>query len=358
VPAKNKNGKIYYGTFISEHFFIVNILSCLLLQKPITYNIFQLNNRININLLENTIGILIRMNEHMCAFYICENVMKFMNNHIIINYNWIKLFKMCNILSNRCIKYKIYFNYSILDKIGPFIYYNNKMIYFNDSTFTIEENIDNLDESTLTIKENKDNFDYSKDENYLNILSFIFLTYTDKINFKNNNNIHYSNYYIQKNEITEYRNFIINYNISGLELNKFINDLWTPLYRACDKGYEEIVKLLLEQPGIDVNKSDFAGYTPLHRACFSKNIKIVELLLLHPNIDVNKLSTINKLNNKIFTPLYLAVQTGCIEIVELLLKNPKIKIEYNNDLVLSPLNCAISKKFTKIIELLQNYSML
>ena len=34
---------------------------------------------------------------------------------------------------------------------------------------------------------------------------------------------------------------------------KFFKLLWTPLMRAVDKGQTEIVKMLVEQKGIDIN---------------------------------------------------------------------------------------------------------
>ena len=39
--------------------------------------------------------------------------------------------------------------------------------------------------------------------------------------------------------------------------NFFLNDIYkTPLHRACESGYIEIVKLLLTHPNIDINSLD------------------------------------------------------------------------------------------------------
>jgi hypothetical protein len=68
------------------------------------------------------------MTNHECSFFICQNQLKFCNNDKIINYNWIKLFNICNTLTESKTKYNIYLKYrSVRVERGPFIYVNNKM---------------------------------------------------------------------------------------------------------------------------------------------------------------------------------------------------------------------------------------
>lgn len=78
-------------------------------------------------------------------------------------------------------------------------------------------------------------------------------------------------------------------------VNKQCLQGWTPLMIACGNSSTysstEIVRLLLETPGIDVNKRSNRGYTALTIACgyenIHPNIETIKLLLSHPNIDVN-----------------------------------------------------------------------
>jgi len=65
----------------------------------------------------------------------------------------------------------------------------------------------------------------------------------------------------------------------------------TPLIHAINSGDYDIVKLLLDQPGIEVNAKNDAGHTPLIHAITTDNIiydtkyYMVELLLDQPNIE-------------------------------------------------------------------------
>jgi ankyrin repeat protein len=52
----------------------------------------------------------------------------------------------------------------------------------------------------------------------------------------------------------------------------------TPLYWASEKGYTEIVKLLIER-GADVNACDEFGETPLHRASYNGYLEIASILI-------------------------------------------------------------------------------
>ena len=61
----------------------------------------------------------------------------------------------------------------------------------------------------------------------------------------------------------------------------------TPLTEAATQGNTDVVKFLLEQPGIDVNADEY-GQTALHLAAEQGHKEIVLLLLNHPGIAINK----------------------------------------------------------------------
>ncbi|XP_022104853.1 serine/threonine-protein kinase TNNI3K-like [Acanthaster planci] len=56
----------------------------------------------------------------------------------------------------------------------------------------------------------------------------------------------------------------------------------TPLHSACTYGKNlDIVRFLVEQPGVDVNHQGRDGHTALHSACYHGHIQVVQLLLDH-----------------------------------------------------------------------------
>lgn len=63
---------------------------------------------------------------------------------------------------------------------------------------------------------------------------------------------------------------------------------------ACDKGYHEIVKLLLDEPRLLLSGTDDSGTTALMNACRNGHVKIVQLLLDDPRIDLHMLDTSNR----------------------------------------------------------------
>lgn len=111
-----------------------------------------------------------------------------------------------------------------------------------------------------------------------------------------------------------------------------------PLCKASSNGHVEIVKLLLKQPGIDVN----AG-APLACAARSGQLECVKLLLQAPGIDVNKDG-----------PLCGASFDGHVEIVRLLLQHKCINVnqEYGSG---TPLSDAAYNGHTEIVKLLLAY---
>ena len=54
----------------------------------------------------------------------------------------------------------------------------------------------------------------------------------------------------------------------------------TPIHLAAYSGSENVVRAVLNQPGVEVaDKSTPSGYTPLHLACLSGHVGVVGLLL-------------------------------------------------------------------------------
>lgn len=75
---------------------------------------------------------------------------------------------------------------------------------------------------------------------------------------------------------------------------------FTPLMLACEKGYGDIVTLLLDK-GADVNARNAGGGTPLYVATYNRHLDIVRLLL-------DRGAEINAASDVGFTPLMVAAE--------------------------------------------------
>lgn len=95
---------------------------------------------------------------------------------------------------------------------------------------------------------------------------------------------------------------------------------FTPLIVASEENRTNIIRCLLDQPGIDINASNRSGHTALHYACRWGYTDIASCLLHHPGIDVNAL---NKFGNQ--TALQLASEYGHTEVIEKLKGFPNIQ---------------------------------
>ena len=95
----------------------------------------------------------------------------------------------------------------------------------------------------------------------------------------------------------------------------------TALMAAVMGGHESIVRLLIEQPGIDLNLRDsleVEANTALHHAVLEGQNSILRVLLQQPQLDVNVL------NDRDHSPLMTAVYNRDLKSVSLLLADPRV----------------------------------
>lgn len=107
--------------------------------------------------------------------------------------------------------------------------------------------------------------------------------------------------------------------IPGIDVNA--RDPDTALIAAVGRGHENIVRILLRAPKIDVNvRTGHSAWTALSQAIILKRFELIEHLLQVPDIDVN-IS-----DNEGNTPLIHAAKLGREDMVKLLLQMPGINI--------------------------------
>lgn len=117
-------------------------------------------------------------------------------------------------------------------------------------------------------------------------------------------------------------------------------DGWTPLMHAShlarnEKGRFEVIKLLLEVPGVDVNARDRFGRSALILATVQRSVPAIKLLLGVPGIDVNAFCVVfaGIPWQESGTPLTIAIDHVFEErpngttIIRLLLRHPKIEVD-------------------------------
>ena len=91
----------------------------------------------------------------------------------------------------------------------------------------------------------------------------------------------------------------------------------TALIAAAGQGHQEVVGLLLGQPGIRVNAADNYGQTALHWAANNGHQEVVALLLEHPEIDAK--ATTNEGDTILHSACYF---DSCPDILRRLLAHP------------------------------------
>ena len=118
----------------------------------------------------------------------------------------------------------------------------------------------------------------------------------------------------------------------------------TPIYLACEKGYADMVKLLLKRKS-DVNVCDNDGhYSALTVAAKNGHINVIEELL---NSGIDK----DARDGEDRTPLYAAAANNQPKLVEFLCKY-KAKINYHRRDGWSPLTFAANKRYAEVVDIL------
>ena len=138
-------------------------------------------------------------------------------------------------------------------------------------------------------------------------------------------------------------------NVSGENGSKLIH--W-----ACQKGYLELVKVLLQNKYIDTFQNGADNRSTLAFAIESQNISLIHLIVTHnPNL-INK-QTCGNWKNTLCYPIHLSLNSGSTEILNLLLEkkaNPFLLNERNeNAFDLSQFNYrnnpSVLQKFYKLL---------
>ena len=99
---------------------------------------------------------------------------------------------------------------------------------------------------------------------------------------------------------------------NGADVNCREEDATTPLMEACEKGFDDIVRILLDA-GADARWRNSHNESPIERACFTGHLSIVKMLLNHDN------SLLEIADEEGFTILLLAIKYQQVDIVRFLL---------------------------------------
>lgn len=84
----------------------------------------------------------------------------------------------------------------------------------------------------------------------------------------------------------------------------------TPLWWAAWRGYENVVKVLIQKPKPNINSKDDSGRTPLFSASRNGHTHVVELLLETGKVDADSRDSANR------TPLWQAATNGLSSVVK------------------------------------------
>ena len=115
----------------------------------------------------------------------------------------------------------------------------------------------------------------------------------------------------------------------------------------CHSGCQEVIlKLLLEQPGIQVNLADMEGCTALHYAASEGSRNAVALLIADKRVDVNCKDSSQ------MSPLMMAADSNFIGIVKLLLTDQRVEVNAATKDGETALHLAAKSENTGIVKLL------
>ncbi|KAF5539995.1 ankyrin [Fusarium mexicanum] len=120
----------------------------------------------------------------------------------------------------------------------------------------------------------------------------------------------------------------------------------SPLCVASAGGFSEILKeLLLHGAGRTIAAFNSYGETPLHAAAIKNDVEVLKLLLEVPGVPLNQKTTYG------FSPLFIASRNGYLSIVELLLSVDSVDRDSENWLGLGPFFAAVANGHLEVTKL-------
>lgn len=137
-------------------------------------------------------------------------------------------------------------------------------------------------------------------------------------------------------------------NTPGIDINRTNDDNSSAIYTAAQGGHVECLKLLVSIPEADTNLATNEGITPLLMATYNGHPECIRILLSSQKTDVN-LSCASDQNE---TPLFMAALFNRPECVEALLTSPSIDVNKEAEKGSTPLFAAAQKGHTECLRLL------
>ncbi|KAF5642273.1 ankyrin [Fusarium tjaetaba] len=132
---------------------------------------------------------------------------------------------------------------------------------------------------------------------------------------------------------------------STINILEFDNN--SPLFVASAGGFSEIVmELLSHGAGSNIAAPNIDGETALHAAAFWDHVEVLKLLLEVPGVSVNQKTPCG------FSPLFIASRNGNLSMVELLLSVDLVDKDTESWLGLSPLFAAVANGHLEVTRLL------
>ncbi|KAF7507921.1 hypothetical protein GJ744_009955 [Endocarpon pusillum] len=135
---------------------------------------------------------------------------------------------------------------------------------------------------------------------------------------------------------------------NAVNTNVTDEDGQTLLLWAANKGYEEVVKVLLDSPRVDPDSQDNMGRTPLWWAITNGHKAVVKVLLNSTRVNANQQDSMER------TPLWWAIDKGYEEVVKVLLDSPRVDPDVQDNMERTPLWWAIMNGHKAVVKVLLN----